>query len=57
MITEARAAQLRSPGDFADGLRDWMRGDETCEAEAAGLNLAEVVLLHRAWLRAHIKKD
>jgi hypothetical protein len=28
---------------FSDGLRAWLRGEETDEAEAAGLNVAELL--------------
>lgn len=48
---------LRSPGDFWDALAGALRGDAALEAEAAGHILAETILLHRNWLRAHIKKE
>lgn len=57
MIGEARAVQLRSPGDFADGLSAWLRGDESPEGEAAGSIVGETLLIHRAWLKAQFKRD
>lgn len=40
-----RARQRRSPEDFADGLRAWLRGSRSLRAEAAGLNVAELLTL------------
>ena len=33
-----------------------MRGDETFEAEAAGQNLCEILMLHRTWLKSMQEK-
>ena len=43
-----------SPGEFADGLKAWLAGDDF-EGEAAGGLLAETILMHRKWLRAQFK--
>ena len=48
-------AQRQSADDFAQGLSQWLRGDDAPEAEAAGILLAEVLLLQRAWVRAQMK--
>lgn len=45
------------PDALADGLRAWLSGEESIEAEASGLVLAEVLLLHRAWLRAQRSEE
>ncbi len=46
---------------FADGLREWLTTTNTEEistdAEAAGLALAESVLLLRKWVIAQFKKS
>ncbi len=47
MIRAQIAQQEESPDDFADGLRAWLVGEESVEAEAAGMLVAETVLLHR----------
>jgi hypothetical protein len=41
---------------FADGLTLLARGDDSAAAEAAGVLLAEVILLHRAYLLAQRKE-
>lgn len=41
---------------FADGLTRWLRGSDSCEAEAASILFAETVLLARAWIRAQQKE-
>jgi hypothetical protein len=41
-----RSAQRKSPELFADGIRAWIAGTETEDAEAAGLNVAEILILH-----------
>lgn len=41
---------------FADGLTLWLKGDDSAEAEAASVLLAEVLLLHRAYLRGQMKE-
>lgn len=41
---------------FADGLKLWLKDDDSAAAEAAGVLLAEVILLHRAHLRAQMKE-
>ena len=38
--------------DYAHGLEDLLHGQESYEAEAAACNVAEVLLLWRAYLRA-----
>jgi len=48
--------QERDEGDFADGLRAWVRGDDTTEAEAAGALLAETILMWRAVLKTKVKR-
>ena len=57
MIAELRAAHLHAPGDFADGLRAWLCGSDAADAEAAGALLAETILLHRLWLKAHQRRE
>ena len=42
---------------FADGLTLWMRGDDSPEAEAASVLLAEILLLHRAHLRSQMREQ
>lgn len=37
---------------FVDGLRAWMNGDDSADAEAAGIMLGETILLHRDFLRS-----
>jgi hypothetical protein len=37
---------------FAEGLTDWIRGEDSCEAEAAAINVADVLLTLRAVARA-----
>lgn len=56
MIQVCREAQAAHEGEFAQGLAGWLRGDEDNDAEAAGLILAETILMHRTWLRAHVQK-
>jgi len=51
MIGAQIASYDESSDPFADDLRAWFRGEETPQAEAAGVTLAETVLLHRAFLR------
>jgi hypothetical protein len=45
MMLSCRAEQRRDVEAFADGLRGWLRGDDALGAEAAGLNLAEILIL------------
>jgi hypothetical protein len=52
IIAELRSTLSRHPDDFAEGFRDWLIGEDTLEAEAAGSIFAETVLLHRFWLKA-----
>jgi hypothetical protein len=40
-----RAWQRKAPDVFADGLQAFLMGQHTLEAEAAGLNLAELLNL------------
>lgn len=40
----AREEQRTSPSAYADGLTDWLRGEDSAEAEAARLNLAETLI-------------
>ncbi len=47
MIRAQIVKQEECPDDFADGLRAWLGREESVEAEAAGMLLAETVLLHR----------
>lgn len=35
---------------FSDGLRDWLRGEDSEAGDAAGINLAEILLQHRAYV-------
>lgn len=41
---------------FADGLKLWLKDDDSAAAEAAGVLLAEVILLHRSYLRSQIQE-
>lgn len=43
MIAEHRASQRRSLVAFAEGLTDWIRGADSLEAEAASLNVADLL--------------
>lgn len=45
----------RFADDLSDGLRAWQRGDDTLDAEAAGLIVAETLLWWRAWLRSKMQ--
>jgi hypothetical protein len=51
MIRAQIASYAESADPFADDLRAWLRGEETAEAEAAGIVLADAILLHRSFLR------
>jgi len=44
MIRSRREEHRRDLGALADGIRDWVRGDDSPEAEAAGIAIAEAVL-------------
>ena len=44
MISSLRARQRGDVGLFADGLQSWLGGGKGVNAEAAGLNLAEILL-------------
>ncbi len=47
MIQSARVAQRADIEAFAGGLRAWLVGDDTIEGDAAGMTLAEILLMHR----------
>jgi hypothetical protein len=49
-------AQEDSADDLADGLTQWMKGEESPEAEVASIIFAEFVLLNRAYLKTKFKK-
>lgn len=42
---------------FADGLTQWIKGDDSPEAESASVLLAEILLLHRAHLRSQMREQ
>ena len=41
------------PDELADGLTRWLRGESGYESEAASITVAEVIIMHRAWLQSH----
>jgi hypothetical protein len=47
MIGSLRSEQRRDLGAFADGIQSLVRGDDSLEAEAAAMNLAELAILWR----------
>ena len=49
-------AQEDSADDLADGLTQWIKGEESPEAEVASIIFAEFVLLNRAYLKTKFKK-
>lgn len=50
------AAMSSDPTLFAAGLLGIRRGDDDAVSDAAAGVLAETLLMHRAWLLAHVKK-
>lgn len=42
--------QRRDLGAYADGLRQWLRGEDTQEADAAGRNVANVLVMFRHFM-------
>jgi len=42
--------------ELADGLTQWFRGEDTFEAEASSVFMAEVLLMFRAWIKSHEKE-
>ena len=55
-LSDALAEQERVADFFADGLRAWMRGDDTFEAEAAGIIVGEIAIRGLKWLRAQFEQ-
>jgi hypothetical protein len=44
--------QRRDLGLYARGLREWLRGEESEDAEAAGRNVANVLVMWRRYMGA-----
>jgi hypothetical protein len=44
-----------SADEFQYGLQRWIAGEESPEADASGIILAETFLMWRAWLKAQMK--
>lgn len=57
MTTAALFRQERGAGDFSDGLRSWMRGDDTADAEAFGLLIGEIGIRWLKVLRSKFEKE
>lgn len=55
MMRSLRTEQRRDLGAFASGLLEAVRGDDTLEAEAAAMNVAEVLILWRRQLTGEKK--
>lgn len=45
----------RSADDLQCGLKAWLSGSDDPEADAAGIILAETLLMHRAWLKSKMR--
>lgn len=56
MTAARREEQRRDLEAFADDLRSWLRGEVTERADAAGQNLAELLLLWRKSMTESKKK-
>lgn len=55
MIAACQQAHMTSAGSLAEGLAEWMRGDDGPEAEAAGIIAAETLILYNRWLKSKFK--
>lgn len=51
MIRAQIAAYEESADPLADDLRAWLAGDDSPEAEAAGILVADTILLHRNFIK------
>lgn len=47
---------LEHPGELSMGLASWMRGDDGDDAEAAGLIVAETMMMWRKVLESKFRK-
>ena len=56
MIRRLRARYGSDPEVYADGLRAWLDGDDSAEAEAAGASVAATLSLAERWLRMQFKR-
>jgi hypothetical protein len=56
MMRGALERQESSADGFADGIRAWIRGDETLDAEAAGLLVGEIGIRWLKVLRSKFEK-
>lgn len=56
MITSSRIDQARNEVLLADGITDWMRGDDGPNATAAARIVAETVILWRLILDSKIQR-
>lgn len=54
-MTSLLAVQRKDASALGEGLGAWLRGEDSYEAEAAGVVVAETVLHARAWLKAQFK--
>ena len=56
MIRRLRARYANDPLEYADGLRAWLDGDPSDEADAAGASFVATVTIADRWLRAQFKR-
>ncbi len=52
---QLRARFAGSPEEYSDGLRAWLNGEDTDEADAAGAKLCRTLSMAEVWLRAQFK--
>lgn len=56
MIRKLRAEYEADPLAYADGLRAWLDGEESDEADAAGAKVCATIVHADRWLRAQFKR-
>ncbi len=57
MITSCRADQTQHEGYLADGITQWMRGEDGPSAVAASRVIAETVIMWRVLMRSKLCQD
>lgn len=57
MISAIRSEQRMALFPFAEGIQALLAGDDDVRSDAAAMDIAEILILHREWLLSHVKKE